>query len=124
MSIFYVDDDSDDAEIFIDALDEIDSSIKCTIFSDGVKLIDAIASECPHYIFLDYRMPRIDGKQLLDKILNGECFKNTRVVMYSSYMREKEIDECRKLGVFDCLEKSPDFDQLKNDLRKVLSIMD
>lgn len=56
------------------------------------------------------------------KMQKFECFKRTKIVMYSSFMREQEIEECKSLGVYDCLAKSSDFQQLRDCLKKPSSM--
>ena len=121
MSVLYVDDDRDDADVFCEAVETVYASINCTIFSDAGDVLNEIASRCPDFIFLDYKMPIGNGVEILHKIQNTDCFSRTKIIMYSSFMREREIEECRKLGVHDCLKKSSDFHVLCNSLRTLFS---
>jgi CheY-like chemotaxis protein len=118
--ILYVDDDLEDAEIFCEAVHFIDSTIEWQIAKSGDEAITKLYQPCPEFIFLDYRMPQKDGKQILEELRGHDCFKNTKVVMYSTFMHETEIEECRKLGAHECMKKSPTFADLCNNLKKLL----
>jgi CheY-like chemotaxis protein len=121
MNIFYVDDDPEDAEIFADAIREIDSSINCKIFRTGKDALKILTVPCPDYIFIDFRMPLMDGKNILKEIQSNECFKFTKMIMYSTHMHEHEIEECKKLGAHYCLKKTGDFTIFCNELRALLN---
>lgn len=120
MSIWYVDDDLDDAEVFCEAVREVAPTILCKVFSKGDDLLSEIGFNCPDFIFLDYRMHKLNGVQIVHKIHKTECFKKTKIVMYSSFMRDQEIEACKKLGVYDCIGKSANFQTLCEYLRSVL----
>jgi CheY-like chemotaxis protein len=121
MSVLYVDDDAEDAEVFCEAIQTVDAGIICTVFTDHVDVLNEIANSCPDFIFLDYKMPKVNGVQILHNIQKTECYGRAKIIMYSSFMREREIEECRKLGAHDCLKKSSDFLGLCDSLRTLLS---
>ncbi|HYG02837.1 MAG TPA: response regulator, partial [Chryseosolibacter sp.] len=66
MTILYVEDDLDDCDLFIAAVNQlkIGKSINCVIANDGeegmAKLIDF--PQNPDYIFLDINLPKMDGR--------------------------------------------------------------
>jgi CheY-like chemotaxis protein len=120
MTIVYVDDDQEDAEIFCEAIKVVDSAITCKVIHEAKKVIEEINLICPDYIFLDFRMPKMDGKDVLLQIKDHDCFKKTKVIMYSTYMFEKDIEDCKNLGVHGCWKKSAEFTSLCNDLRSLL----
>ena len=123
MSILYFDDDRDDVEIFCEAINEIDPSINCRTSLSTNDIVNLINSECPDYLFLDFRMSVTDGKQLLNQIRALECFKRTKVILYSTYMRPNDIEEFKDMGVYDFIEKSGDFVEVCDGLRKVLKLI-
>jgi CheY-like chemotaxis protein len=122
MTVLYVDDDFEDGEIFQEAVNTIDSSINCLIVSSGMEALQTISQECPDYIFLDYHMPLMDGIDVLRQIKFHPCFKKTRIVMYSTIMDDFTMQECKKLGVHGCLEKSTEFIVLCNVLKETLDL--
>lgn len=121
MTILYVDDDADDAEIFCEAIHEIDPSINCKTFPNGKDIIASDISN-PDFLFLDFRMPILGGNEILLKVKDNKSFTNTKIIMYSTVMSDQDMHECRQLGVHDCLKKSSGFDELCNELRRVLII--
>jgi CheY-like chemotaxis protein len=122
MTVLYVDDDFEDGEIFQEALNTIDATINCVIVSTGEEALQTISRECPDYIFLDYHMPLMDGMDVLKQIKYHPCFSQTRIVMYSTIMDDVTMEECKKLGVHGCLEKSTEFKVLCNVLKDTLNM--
>jgi len=65
-TILIVDDDEDDKKLFIESVKEVDENITCITARDGQEALRFLKDEnnrLPDYIFLDLRMPRINGKQ-------------------------------------------------------------
>ena len=92
MKILYVDDDSEDREIFVEILEEIDPKIKVMEASNGIETINLLASgELPDIIFLDINMPLLNGDQTLVEIRKNERLNDTKVVMYSTSVNQKSI---------------------------------
>jgi CheY-like chemotaxis protein len=99
MKILYVDDDSEDREIFIEILEEIDPAITVVEASNGIETISILASEdLPDIIFLDINMPLLNGDQTLVEIRKDERLNNTKVVMYSTYVSQTSIPTYENLN--------------------------
>jgi len=60
MTVFYADDDVEDCDLFTEALQQIDSEVKCITAKDGKEALDflKLTYDLPDYIFLDINMPR------------------------------------------------------------------
>lgn len=99
MKILYVDDDSEDREIFIEILEEIDPAITVVEASNGIETISILASDdLPDIIFLDINMPLLNGDQTLVEIRKDERLNNTKVVMYSTYVSQTSIPTYENLN--------------------------
>lgn len=120
MSILYIDDDHEDAEIFCEILKEIDPAIKCTVATEGNVALKGLDQPCPNFIFIDYRMPKLNGVEFLEHLSANQCFSISKIVMYSTYMSDIQIEECKRLGVYECMRKTGDFNAMVSALRNVL----
>ena len=99
MKILYVDDDSEDREMFQEILEEIDPQIKVLEASNGVETINLLANgELPDIIFLDINMPLLNGNQTLVEIRKDQRLKSIRVVMYSTTVDQTSIPVYMKLN--------------------------
>ena len=75
LNVFLADDDSDDRTFFSDALREIPIQTKISEFNNGVDLMAGLLSdsaEKPDVIFLDLKMPMMDGFECLADIRDLE----------------------------------------------------
>ncbi|WP_205748106.1 response regulator [Dyadobacter luticola] len=121
--ILLVDDDSDDSELFLEALHDLDASITCRSATDGVDALKKLDSpERPDIIFLDVNMPRMDGWECLDAIRNNPSFQEIPVVMYSTSSHEKEVKKAHSKGANHFFKKPDSFIALKETLRHVIGL--
>ncbi len=98
---FLIDDDKDDQEIFMLALEDMDIQVECVTANDGNEALLKFAQDetfLPDYIFLDLNMPRINGKQCLIEIKKIDHLKNVPIIIYSTSSAQKDKMETEKLG--------------------------
>ncbi|HSW66327.1 MAG TPA: response regulator [Bacillota bacterium] len=65
---------------------------------DGEEALEVAAKSNPTLILLDLRMPRMDGIEFLRKYNLLDEHPKVRVVVFSNYDMQKEIDEAYRLG--------------------------
>ncbi|MEP2689658.1 MULTISPECIES: response regulator [Maribacter] len=123
LNVFLADDDSDDRTFFSDALREIPIQTKISEFNNGVDLMAELLSETaaqPDVIFLDLKMPMMDGFECLADIRDLDKYLNTPVIIYSTSYHPKEIDRLKEMGASLYLQKPSSYNQLKTLLHKCL----
>lgn len=64
---------------------------------NGKEALDVVADTEPDIILLDLRMPKMDGIEFL-RNYDLSKHKSVRVIVFSNYDMQKEIDEAYKLG--------------------------
>ena len=111
VSIFLVDDDKDDQEIFTEALKNINSSVDLTIFNSAKEIMKAMQlnDNMPDIIFLDLYMPVRDGEECLMDIRENPLFDNIPVVIYSTEFDVDRIERLFYLGANRYLRKPESF---------------
>ncbi|MEP2281068.1 response regulator [Maribacter sp.] len=127
LNVFLADDDSDDRTFFSDALREIPIQTKITEFNNGVDLMAGLLSndiEKPDVIFLDLKMPMMDGFECLADIRDLEKYADTPVIIYSTSYHPKEITRLDEMGASLYLQKPSSYNQLKTLLHKCLRYVD
>jgi CheY-like chemotaxis protein len=119
MYILFIDDDTDDKEIFLEAIHELNPDVHCESASNGAEALEILMQQdaLPRYIFLDINMPIMDGKSFLEEIKADNRLKNIPVVIYSTTSDQHELSELRTLGA-DYIGKPASFEVLK----KLLSV--
>jgi CheY-like chemotaxis protein len=65
---------------------------------DGEQALALAAEEEPTLILLDLRMPRMDGIEFLRNYKAREEHPKVKIIVFSNYDMQKEIDEAYKLG--------------------------
>ncbi|WP_047414264.1 response regulator [Cellulophaga sp. Hel_I_12] len=122
MKIYLADDDSEDREFFSDALTELPIEITLKTFQNGVELMADLFSDelLPEAIFLDLKMPMMDGFECLSDIKAEKKFADIDVIIYSTLMNEWEIGKLQEIGANGFLQKPTSFNQLKTILYKCL----
>lgn len=121
-TIFLVDDDSDDQEIFSSALMRSDQSVNCVFANDGIHALEKINAEkdfVPDLIFIDLNMPRMNGQECLASLKKIGRLKNVPVYMYSTSADPSTIETSKELGAIDFIVKPTSI----TDLTKVLSTL-
>ncbi|MBA2745906.1 MAG: response regulator [Flavisolibacter sp.] len=122
-SLFLVEDDIDDQDVFIDVLKNISSSINCATALDGEEALNILKNNLPQVpdcIFLDLNMPRMNGRQFLKALKSTAILKNIPVIVYTTSSSLKNKEEMTNLGAAYFLTKPNSLADLKKELEQVL----
>src|SRR4030095_16900984 len=95
--LLIVDDDSDDIQLFCEAVAEINETFHCFSAGNGEEALQLLKSAIvkPDFIFLDLNMPRMNGKQLLVQLKKDPKFAKIPVVIYSTSKIKTDIEDSR-----------------------------
>jgi two-component system, response regulator len=120
VDIILVEDNPDDAELSIRALNKNRIANALVHLKDGQEALDYIfckgvyenrnIKDIPKVILLDIKMPRVDGIEVLKRIKADPCTKMIPVVLLTSSKEEKDILESYQLGVNSYIVKPVNFD--------------
>lgn len=95
-SILVVEDEPELAEIYQTLLEQAKYSVRVAHNGkDALKLAD---ENEPHLILLDLRMPVMDGVEFLEKFDVKQDHPNVKVIVFSNYDMQDEIDDAYRLG--------------------------
>jgi CheY-like chemotaxis protein len=114
-----IDDDTDDRELFCEALASVDPVIICEQAVDGKEALTRLSSNgtgTPDIIFLDINMPIMDGWQFLQQLKKEDKYKEIPVIVYttSSLIKDKRI--ASDLGALCFITKPHAYVRLKDML--------
>jgi DNA-binding response OmpR family regulator len=76
------------------------------VAGDGEEALSVLAGELPDLIFLDVRLPRMDGLTFLERLRASDRTRNLPVVIVSNYSEEELVARGLQLGALDYLIKS------------------
>ena len=125
--ILIADDDSDDTDMFYEALMEIDPTTVFYRATDGhhaLATLDKHQTAIPHIIFLDVNMPRMDGWECLERLKANDAYKNIPVMMYSTSAHQRDIDIALDHGALCFMTKPTQYNELKKILTEIVANLD
>jgi len=108
MEILLVEDNPRDAELTKRAFQKAQITNPLRVVSDGAEALDFLfatgsyahrgTDEHPKVILLDLNLPRISGLEVLRRIKSDPRTQDIPVVILTVSNRDRDIDECRRLG--------------------------
>jgi CheY-like chemotaxis protein len=121
-SILLVEDDPQDAELTLAALEQHQLANSVTVVSDGEQALDYLyhRGEFEHrlggnpiLVLLDLKMPKVSGREVLKAIKTDENLKLIPAVIFSSSRETQDLLECYKQGVNAYVVKPMDFREFR-----------
>src|SRR6516162_3048149 len=113
IDILLVEDNPNDAELTLRALRKSDIGARLAIARDGAEALEYLLSTRPKpkVVFLDLKLPKIDGIEVLRSVRSDERTRSIPVVVLTSSQEERDISECYKLGVNSYVVKPVEFER-------------
>ena len=102
--MLFVEDDRSVAQMYKLKL-ELDG-YRVDVASDGEMAVEMARRDLPDIIFLDIRLPKLDGIGVLKALRSNPKTKEVRVVILSNYNPRELGERLAKLGVLDHLIKT------------------
>ena len=117
-----IDDDTDDRELFSEALATVDPIIICDQATDGAEAFTRLRNKEvePDLIFLDINMPVMNGWQFLMKLKNEDDYKHIPVIVYSTSANVKDRRIADEMGALCFITKPHAFRILQSMLGVVV----
>lgn len=120
VQILLVEDNKNDAELTMRTLQKNHVGNKVHWVQDGAEAVDFLfargeynhrnINHIPKVVFLDLKLPKMDGIEVLDEIRSSEQLKKLPVVMLTSSKEEKDMIKSYDLGVNSYVVKPIDFE--------------
>jgi two-component system, response regulator len=127
VEILLVEDDPNDIELALDALKEARIANRIKIARDGAEALEYLygsptettstLKHRPRLILLDLKLPKIDGREVLQRLKSDERTRAIPVVVLTSSRQESDIVESYHLGVNSYIVKPVDFEQFTEVVR-------
>jgi DNA-binding response OmpR family regulator len=126
--ILIVEDDPNDVELTLTALDEYNLVNEVVVTRDGEEALDYLycrgnfkdrSNDSPAVLLLDLKLPKRDGLEVLQQIKSDEKLKMIPVVVLTSSHEEKDVVASYKLGVNAYVVKPVDFHEFVNAVKEL-----
>ena len=127
--ILLVEDNPDDEELTIRALNKNNIMNEVVVARDGAESLDYLfgkgkyegrdLSVMPEVILLDLKLPKVDGLEVLRQLRGNELTMSLPVVVLTSSKEERDLIESYRLGANSYVRKPVDFSQFTEAVRQL-----
>ena len=114
--ILVIDDEPDIGWLFSKILSE--EGYKVLVSLNGEEGISKVKKEKPDLVFLDLKLPGMDGIEILKEIRTFD--KDLLVIVLTAYETVKTAVEAMKLGAYDYLSKPVKIDRIKTTIKNAI----
>ena len=107
----------DDEEEFVKALAERLKmrDLRSDTVLDGEEALSFVEDQEPDVMVLDLKMPGIDGMEVLRQV--RKAYPKIQVIILTGHGTEKDVEEAKRLGAFEYLEKPVNLDVLVKKMK-------
>ena len=121
-TIFLVEDDQDDQEFFVEAVNKIENATLSQIAHNGQDALDKLEKEStyPDLIFMDINMPLMNGLEFIKHLRASKLFKDIPLVMLSGKDESSNKILCLRNGADDYMVKPFNPEELAIRLNKMI----
>jgi two-component system response regulator len=129
VEILLVEDNPQDAELMIRALRKQNLANQIHIAEDGAEALDFIFcngkyvdrdfSKSPKVIFLDLKLPKVSGLEVLQELKSNPLTRTLPVVVVTSSRENPDIKKAYELGVNSYVVKPVNFDDFLKAMSQI-----
>jgi CheY-like chemotaxis protein len=127
VEILLVEDSPDDVAFFIHTFKKAGLTAQLHNLADGAEALDFIfgtgrhadrnPNNPPKVIFLDLKLPKVNGLEVLRRLKSDPVTRTIPVVVLSSSQEERDLIESYNLGANSYIVKPMDFDEFGTSVR-------
>ncbi len=127
--IIVVEDNPNDAELMVRSLKKNNLANKLVVLEDGEQALDYIfctgeykgrdSSVLPNVIFLDLKLPKVNGLEILKKVKSNDKTKMIPVVIVTSSKEDPDIKAAYEFGANSYVVKPVDFTKFKETINQL-----
>jgi two-component system response regulator len=117
IDILLVEDNHDDAVLAMRVLRQDNPGLNVLLMRDGAEALNYFFDQAgagnvkrlPKVIFLDIKLPKLTGPEVLKKLKTEAITRHVPVVVMTSSNQQRDVTECYELGANSYLVKPIDF---------------
>lgn len=129
VEILLVEDSPDDVAFFVRTFNKAGLAARLHVVADGKEALDFVfctgnyanrnTSNRPKVIFLDLKMPKVGGLEVLRHLKSDPSTQTIPIVALSSSSEERDLVESYRHGVNSYIVKPMDFDRFETAVRLI-----
>lgn len=130
LELVLIEDSQNDIELFLNVVEWIDMGDQVRVFPDGREALEYLlgtgryisqAPEFPVVIFLDLKMPLLDGIEILKTLRNNPRTKTHPIVVFSSSNQDIDVMKSYELGANSYVVKPVQFEKFAETIRELIN---
>ena len=126
VEILLVEDNEADIEMTLRSLSEYNVCNAIQVVRDGREALDLLFSResgaesiRPRVVFLDLKLPKVSGHEVLRRIKSDEKTRDIPVVIMTSSSQQADIDRCYELGANSYVVKPIGFEDFSRVVKEL-----
>lgn len=129
VEILLVEDNPNDVELTLRALEKNKLANRIQVVEDGAEALDFLfgrgvyvqrdVEALPKVVFLDLKLPKVSGLEVLRAIKSDERTKLVPVVVLTSSQEERDVVDSYHLGANSYITKPVDFDNFAKSISEL-----
>lgn len=122
MHILIIDDDHEEAELFVDVVTTLSKECRCTVARSGDEALIKLSVQvtAPSHIFLDGMLYGMTSRDCLMKLKSDPQWQTSKVIVYSGYLHPQARTEFIALGAERVLKKPSSREELMMALKEII----
>lgn len=116
--ILVVEDNEDNREIFVFRLQQL--GFKVLVAANGKEAIETASRTKPDLIFMDLRMPVMDGWEAIKALRQTEWGKDLPIVAVTAHALEEDKRKALNAGCNDFIPKPVDYALIRSAIQKLV----
>lgn len=117
-TVMLVEDDLDIALLARIALEEF-GGLEFVHYATGAEALQAVDGHQPDLIILDYRMPGMNGAEVLQGLKERAASRHIPVIFMTASLMPKHVARLREMGALDVLAKPFDPLNLADQIKRI-----
>ncbi len=98
IEVLLVEDDPNDVELTLRALQRAKLHNRVHVARDGAEAWEFLERQVPDLILLDLNLPKLDGREVLDRIKRDERLRLVPVIIVTSSAAEEDVAKSYRLN--------------------------
>jgi len=130
LELILIEDSQNDIELFLNVVEWIDMGDQVRVFPDGREALEYLqgtgkfegqAPDYPAVIFLDLKMPLIDGIEVLKALKENPRTVTHPVVVFTSSNQDIDVIKSYQLGANSYVVKPVQFEKFAETIRELIN---
>ncbi len=122
--VLVVDDNEANRELIHGILRTAEEKYDVFLAENGKTGYELAVKELPDVIFMDLKMPEMDGIEAIKLLQQEEKTKNIPVIVVTAFNTPDNLEEAFNAGAFDYITKPISLQELKSRLHKALTVVE